>query len=250
MLSKNKIKYINSLNTKKYRKINNQFVVEGEKIVKECFTSPFGIDSIFATENWFDKNVPASKFNTQSHNIVKEEELRKISQLSKPSSALAIMNMEPFLSSAINIKQKRYLFLESIRDPGNLGTIIRSAEWFGLDQIICSPDCVDLFNQKTLQATMGSFLRVRVFQMDLAHLNDMITGLSVYATSMKGQKLQDLDLKAPYALLIGNEGKGLSKEAMNLATELVSIEKIGNTEIDSLNAAISASIFLYETSKL
>ena len=248
MLSKNKIKYINSLHTKKYRKINEQFVVEGEKIVKECLDSQFGVDSIYATEKWFSKNILPSKFNPQIHHIAETDALKKITQLSTFSPALALMNMKAFNAFELDTTQNRYLFLESIRDPGNLGTIIRTAEWFGLDQIICSPDCVDVFNQKTLQATMGSFLRVKIQQKSLDSIQTAIPNMTIYATSMSGQKLQDIKFKKPYMLLIGNEGKGLSDEAIKKATELVAIEKVGNTEIDSLNAAISASIFLYETS--
>jgi len=250
MLSKNKIKYINSLHTKKYRKIHAQFVVEGEKIVKECLDSEHGVHSVFATEEWFTNNILPSKIDPEIHHIATASDLKKITQLSTFSPALAILDIQPFHASTLDIDQNRFLFLESIRDPGNLGTIIRTAEWFGLDQIICSQDCVDLFNQKTLQATMGSFLRVKVHAKSLDTVIHDIPNLNLYATCMEGQKLKNLKFKTPFMLLIGNEGKGLSDDTMKKATELVAIEKVGNTEIDSLNAAISASIFLYETSKL
>lgn len=238
MLSKARIKLIQSLNQKKQRSELKVFVVEGKKQVTELLTSSYRIQTIVGTESWMQMHAQDIKNNTELI-TVDDEGLRKASLLQAPQEVLAIVHMPDTAAPAAPDPDAFTLVLDGIQDPGNLGTIIRIADWYGLKQVVCSNDCVDVYNPKTIQATMGSFMRVHTTYTDLIHflahstvpvLGAVINGVSVYQNT----------LPAKGVLVIGNEGKGISPGIMPLITHPISIPRIGGAE--SLNAAIATAI--------
>lgn len=241
MLSKNEIKYIQSLGHKKRRDEERLFLMEGNKMVAELLAHyPSQIVRLYATETFFEQHPAAKKI--QQHHIISEEELGRISQLQTPNQALALVHYFP--EAAIELPSTEWtLALDGIRDPGNMGTIIRLADWFGIGTIICSPDCADIYNPKVVQATMGSIMRVTVVEKELAvFLKDQ--QLPVVGAVLGGKELSSFEFPKAGILVIGNESNGIREEVISLLTEKLMIPRFG--EAESLNAAIATSIFLWE----
>ena len=242
MLSKSQIKYIQSLHRKKYRDRYALYIVDGDKMVKEYLNHVPVIHSIYATAPWIDKNRSALDTHPIECHTISEEELKKISTLKTCNQALALVKVpagEKFDLQAQ--KTGLYLVLDQIQDPGNLGTIIRTADWFGLERIFCSTDCVEAYNPKVVQSTMGSLTRVKVHYVDLPELLDGVT-LPLFAATLSGKNIFTENLPKDAVILIGNESKGISPSLLKLATEAISIPKFGKAE--SLNAAIATGIVL------
>jgi TrmH family RNA methyltransferase len=172
---------------------------------------------------------------------VKDFELEKISLLSTPHSVLAIFEQRQQAAPA-DIKQKLTLVLDNIQDPGNMGTIIRTADWFGVDTIVCSHGCADRYNPKVVQSTMGSLARVNVFYTEIAEWLQQNTTVKKYAAALDGKNTNTLKNIAEAIVIIGNEGKGISEPVMQLVNEKITIPKIGDAE--SLNAAVATGIIL------
>lgn len=196
--------------------------------------------SIITTEDWLDKNETAvKKYYKGNIEIVKDFELEKISALSTPNSVLAVFTKIEVKN--VPVKNKLTLALDDIQDPGNLGTIIRIADWFGIENIVCSLQCADMYNPKVVQGTMGSIARVNVLYTDL---NKWIAQQPVkkYAAALDGKKLKEIKSLKEGIIIIGNESKGISNEIMQLADEKITIEKYGGAE--SLNAAVATGIIL------
>jgi RNA methyltransferase, TrmH family len=237
MLSKNTIKYIQSLYQKKNRVQENVFVVEGNKMVAELLVSDFTIKTIYATPQWqTPNNIP-----THLLQVITADELKKISSLQTPQQVLAVaaLPVEKAIET-IQLLNKWTLVLDNIQDPGNLGTIIRLADWYGIENIVCSHNTVDCFNPKTLQATMGSFARVQ------CHYTDVPTFLQsiqqpIYGALLQGENIYQLQAK-PGCIVIGNEGSGISKEVLPFIKQAITIPKKGKAE--SLNAAMATSIIV------
>ena len=231
MLSKSKIKQIQSLNVKKYRQKYSQFTVEGDKSVKELLNSDLQVVELFATEKW-EGNHPKAV-------LLDEKELKKISNLNAPQNVIAWVQIPDYSLEMTKLKNKLTIVLDNIQDPGNLGTIIRIADWYGIEHIICSPDSVDLYNPKVINATMGSFTRVKVFYADLAKVLKEAK-LPVYGCVLEGDNIHQMGKVQEGIILIGNEGKGISSELLPLITKAVSIPSFG--EAESLNAAIATAV--------
>ena len=242
MLSKNKIKYIKSLHLKKYRLQERKFVVEGDKIVKELAKSSYEIESLFATKNWIDTHKIVLKPHQSIVFEADPKQLKSASNLSTSSEVLAIAHIPA--PEALDTKAPFHLYLDSIRDPGNLGTLIRTAAWFGLTKIICSPDCVDFFNSKVLQATMGAFLHIGLVNASQEDLRATLKEHQLIGASLRGTILQDFEKPPKMVLIIGNEGKGISPKLLEACDQEITISKADNSPIESLNAAISGSILL------
>lgn len=239
MISKQQIKFIQSLRLKKYRQEHQMFVVEGAKIVLELLQSNFKIFKIYGLSQWIDRQTIKNN-QTSLFQIVTESELKQISELSNPNEVLAIAYFP--IESSLNIEEGTILGLQSIRDPGNLGTIIRTADWYGIKQIICSEDCADIFNSKVVQASMGSIFRVKVCYCELIKFLSE-TKLTKYAATLhESISLHEFKNLNPGILLIGNESKGLSSELIDLCDYKLSIPRLGSAE--SLNAAVATGIFL------
>jgi TrmH family RNA methyltransferase len=237
MVSKNQIKFISGLQQKKQRLIHKMFVAEGVKVVQELLDADFELHQLYTTEDDF-KSVNDSK-----KLIVSAEDLKKISAFTTPSSCLAVFKIpeqkEIKLSGII-------VALDSVRDPGNLGTIIRLCDWFGIQQLICSNETVDVYNPKVVQATMGSISRVNV---SYINLEDFIstTSLPVFGTFMNGENIYSTTLPQEGIIVMGNEANGISKEVENSIQNRLTIPRFGTLQkTESLNVATATAIILSE----
>jgi len=239
MLTKNQIKLITQLKTKKYREIHKLFVVEGVKSIKEFIkTKRFELENIYTT----DLSIFEEK--QQNTTLINDLALKKISNLKNPNTCLAVFKM----NDAIKAKTQKGLevVLDTISDPGNLGTIIRLCDWFGIEMLYCSKETVDCFNPKVVQATMGSLNRVHVVYTELDQLLST-QDKPVYGAFMDGKNVYETSLEKNAILLIGNEGNGISNELASLVTNRIAIPKFAKTQdTESLNAAIATGIVLSE----
>lgn len=252
MISKNLIKHIRSLHHGKYRALHGEFIAEGVKVTGELLNSKFRLRYLCALADWFKSNNTAGIPATAEIFEISPEELERISALTTPNQVLAVFeipeeNQHPEIASG-----ELVLALDDLRDPGNLGTIIRTADWFRIHKIICSPGSVDVFNPKTVQSTMGSLARVEVFYIDLAALVNRIRGkIPVTATALQGENLYTATLPEGGLLLIGSESHGLSEELMNMAERRLNIPAFCNSPetthtAESLNASIATAILCSE----
>lgn len=252
MISKNQIKHINSLKINKFRKEHSAFIVEGRKNVEELLASKFHTKQIFATAVWMD-SVPATAIAGIECNICTEEELKKISDFVTPDQVLAIAQI-PASDAEIDFN-KNILMLDGIRDPGNMGTILRTADWFGFDQIVCSEDSVDIYNPKVIQATMGSFTRVNVIYTQLIDfLMNKPAGLPVYGAVLGGNELRNDTFSNQGVLIIGSESHGIRENILPLISNPVTIpnfriNSVNERKAESLNASVATAILCYEMVK-
>jgi RNA methyltransferase, TrmH family len=239
MLGKSKIKYIQSLGQKKPRDNEGVFIAEGPKIIDELLSSgKEWIQEVYGTKQWISEH--AQRFGNIAITEVTDDELGKISQLTTPNQVIAIVK-KPVVPS-FHAKDAITLVLDAIQDPGNLGTIIRIADWFGISQIVCSCDCVDVYNPKVVQSTMGSIARVHVLYTDLAVWLNEQGAVPVYAAALEGQDITSAGKIKEGIIVIGNESKGISNEVMELAKKRITIKRKGKAE--SLNAAVATGIIL------
>ncbi|ACU59171.1 TrmH family RNA methyltransferase [Chitinophaga pinensis] len=241
MLSKAQIKYIQSLQHKKYRQKSSQFMAEGDKIVPELLQEGVPVKEVYATSAWIAAHR-ALLDRTKDVNVTEVDEnvLRQLSALTTPNQAIALLDIPG--SAAIapgSLKGTVSLALETIQDPGNLGTIIRIADWFGIRQIICTPDCVDAYNPKTIQATMGSIARVKILESDISTLIKE-AGVPSYAATLHGRDITEFSKLEEGIILIGNESRGLSEAVISASTHKITIPRLGGAE--SLNAGVAAGI--------
>jgi TrmH family RNA methyltransferase len=241
MLSKNEIKYIQSSGHKKTRDEDGVFIAEGSKIIKEILTEcPQNLIKLYALPSFFEQHH--LKADGDQFIEITENELERISLLQTPQQALALLRkFQPVFIK--EVEHEWVLALDSIRDPGNMGTLIRLADWFGIRYIICSTDCVDVYNPKTVQSSMGSILRVKIIEGNLAELL-LQCPQPVFAATLHGSSVSKLTFEKEGTLLIGNESKGISNELLDLSTKKISIPSFGAAE--SLNAAVAAGIILWE----
>jgi RNA methyltransferase, TrmH family len=247
MISKNQVKLIRSLNVKKFREREALFIAEGEKIVNELFDSSFRIHSVYFTPEWKD-GIREHRDLKKLHEI-SEPDLKKISLLENPNKVLAIVHIPEMEINLKKIKEGFTLMLDDIQDPGNLGTIIRTADWFGIKNIICSKNTVDAFNPKVVQSSMGSLFRINFFYDDLRNVLTQIKNecqIPVYGALLTGENILNKKLNPQSVLLIGNESKGISGNLSNFIDEGITIPKPGSSAAESLNAAVAASILCYE----
>lgn len=245
MLSKAQISLITSLQNKKYRKQHGLFIVEGIKSVAEFVSSSYQVESIFYTG---DANTKVGKI---SHNIksyaLTEAEFQKISTLKSPQGVLALVKLPAAQRlDTVDLKNSFTIVLDDVQDPGNLGTIIRTAEWFGISHIICSVGTVDAYNPKVVQATMGSLARIQIHYTDIQKLIAE-TQLPVYGALLRGQSIYQMDWGNEGLIVMGNEGNGISAAIENLVDHAVTIPRIGQAE--SLNVAVATTVFCSEIAR-
>jgi TrmH family RNA methyltransferase len=236
-ISKNQLKIITSLSQKKYRQKHHLFIAEGKKVVNELLNSSFEIDTLFATDEF--------KTDISSDKIIRilEKDLQKISNLKSSNKALGLFKIpdeKPLKKNGIII------VLDAINDPGNLGTIIRLCDWFGVHQLVCSKDTVDCYNQKVVQASMGSLTRVSVRYLDLEpYLQD--AELPTFIADMNGANVYQTTLPKEAILVMGNEANGVSDKIKSLINHKISIPRFGDIqETESLNVATATAILLSE----
>lgn len=236
MLTNNDTKLINSLVKKKFRQKYNKFVVEGVKNIKEVLNSSIYVEKIYSIDDTFN-DFPSKNV------LITERELKKISQLVTPNTALAVCE----IPQEKKIQKNGFIIaLDDIRDPGNLGTIIRMADWFGIQQIVCSKETVDLYNPKVIQSTMGSFIRVQINYTDLEEFFETYSH-PILGTFMDGENLYKTSLPENAVLLMGNEANGISEKLESFVTQRLSIPRMGKLQqTESLNVAMATSIILGE----
>ena len=236
MVSKNQIKLINSLQQKKYRKLHNLFIAEGKKVIQELIDANFSLEHLFVTkENLFD-----SKYNFE---LISDNDLKKISALTTANDCLAVFKIKE-----VNFKVSSglELALDNIKDPGNMGTIIRLCDWFGISKIVCTEETVDIYNPKVVQATMGSLARVEVLYTNLANYLKT-TDLEIFGTFMEGTNIYKTELPSKGIIVMGNEANGISTEIENLVTQKISIPRFGSLQqTESLNVATATAVILSE----
>jgi len=240
MFSKSIEKYVNSLKQKKYRIEHSRFIAEGEKIAAEVLSSALEIDKVIALPGWIIANELLLKEKNAALIEVNEQQMSRISSLIQPSSVLLIIETPTYAIDENEISSNIHLALESISDPGNMGTIIRIADWFGIPSVFCSEDCVEVYNPKVVQATMGSFARVKCFEMNLGELFKRFPAMTVYGATLEGSNIYKTQLDDYGFIVIGNESSGISESLMPYINKKVTIPKFGQAQ--SLNAAVAAGI--------
>jgi TrmH family RNA methyltransferase len=237
MVSKNQIKLISSLHQKKQRIANQLFFAEGVKVIQELLQSNFELEHLYTTQNDFEEVSSAKK------SLINESDLKKISALATPNTCLAVFKMP---KEKEIVEAGLILALDSIRDPGNLGTILRLCDWFGINQLLCSKETVDIFNPKVVQATMGSITRVNVNYIDL---NAFIaqTKLPVFGTFMDGTNIYTTNLPQEGIIIMGNEANGISEDLEKLIKNRLTIPRFGDLQkTESLNVATATAVVLSE----
>mgnify|MGYP003403329029 FL=1 len=237
MVSKNQIKLISSLHQKKYRIAHQLFIAEGVKGINELLQSNFELEHLYVTIDEF-KSV-----STTQKTVISDADLKKISALTTPNTCLAVFKIpkeKPVLNKGLIVA------LDTIRDPGNMGTILRLCDWFGINQVVCSIETVDLYNPKVVQATMGSIARVNVNYLNLKDFLET-TSLPIYGTFMDGEDLYNSKITNEGIIILGNEANGISKQIEELVTKRITIPRFGNLQqTESLNVATATAIVLSE----
>jgi TrmH family RNA methyltransferase len=237
MLSKNQIKLIRSLKQKKYRLQHQLFVVEGKKAILEFLNSKLQLNQLFTTTLEFD-------VSDVLQTTITPKELNTISFFKTPNVALAVFKISKPKSIDFN---NLIVALDDVRDPGNLGTIIRLCDWFGVKDLVCNTDTVDIYNPKVIQATMGSITRVNVSYLDLESFLSAQKGIQKFGAFMNGETIYNLKLPNSGILVLGNEANGICKQVEFQITDRISIPRFGDIqEAESLNVANAAAILLSE----
>lgn len=237
MLSKNQLKFIRSLKKKKFRQTHQLFLAEGIKVVEELINSSFAIRKLYATESY------SNPYNISEIQTVSEKELQLISDFSSPNQIVGVFEIP---KPEEIIKHGTSLALDEINDPGNLGTIIRLCDWFGVSQLVCSENTVDCFNQKVVQASMGSLTRVSIIYMDLSEYLSNETR-TIYGTFLKGENIYNSQLDPDAVIVMGNEANGISNHIEKLIDKKITIPQFGEKQVtESLNVAMASAILLSE----
>ena len=245
MLSKNRISQIRKLHARKFRDESGLFLVEGYKCVEMLCASDFAVEEIFATEKAVTDN--AAWLAPLSPTLITADEMSRISTMQTPPELLAIAKQRPDTQDIPD--NEPLLALDHISDPGNLGTIVRTADWFDIRHIVCSPDCVEFYNPKVIQATMGSFAHVQVHRRDLVpFLQEAGSDRRILGTFLNGVNLNGFQFRNNDIVVIGNESNGISAEAAQTVTHRITIPTAaqGRETAESLNAGIAAAVVMYK----
>jgi RNA methyltransferase, TrmH family len=254
MLSKKQVSLIVSLQKKKSRDEEKLFIIEGDKIVKEFLASRWKVVTLIAKPE-FIAGLPAQLLDSAAEVIpITYEELKKVSSLTTPHNAMALVGISETFPDTEHILDNLCVALDFIQDPGNLGTIIRSAAWFGIKNIVCSDNCVDVYNPKVIQASMGAILNVDVWYLGLADFLGKARkkNIPVYGTLLEGESIYSKDLGKKGVIIFGNESKGISGELIPFMTDRIVIPKFTDAVhgIESLNVGMAASVIFSEFARI
>lgn len=240
MTTKAALKHARSLHQKKYRELSGSFLVQGERSVRELLASGWPIQTLFATEEM------ARVLGLKEAEVLDQHELDRLGTLESGNEVIAIVR-KPHPAALGRLQEDELVIaLDGIADPGNFGTVLRIADWFGIKRVLCGMDCVDEFNPKCVQASMGAFLRVEVHRHDLpAKLQELWSdGATIYLASMEGTSVFEASLRRPAVLVMGSEAHGVSKAVRDLKADLISVPRLGGAE--SLNVAMATSALCME----
>ena len=245
MITKNIIKQIASLKQQKFRKELGLFVVEGRKMTEELLQSGFKVEDLFATER-FLTDCPTLFPNAET---VSEVQMSQMSGQYTPPGILAVVRIPQ--QKTLETTSPFILALDGIANPGNMGTIIRTAEWFGIHDVVCSPDCVEIWNPKVIQATMGSIFRIHILETNLPNFLSEQTrkGKAVFGALLNGQNLFEMEKPKEGIIVIGSESHGIRNEVLPCITHAVTIPRKNNSATESLNASVAAAIILAEMTR-
>lgn len=239
MLSKAKVKYIKSLQIKKFRKINGEFVVEGAKSVAELLNSDYSFSSIYLTEDFVEKYQQLLESFKGEIVKVKQKDLEDLGTFASNNAALAVVKIKE--NTPIYLEGDEYvLVLDEVKDPGNLGTIIRIADWYGIKKIICSNDTADMYNPKVISSSMGSFTRMKVYYCSLKEYFNEGVKEAVYGATLEGTNVHKVTFEKRGFLIMGNESSGIHADHYSFIKEKISIPRIGQAE--SLNVGVATAI--------
>jgi TrmH family RNA methyltransferase len=250
MLTKSRIKHISSLKVKKYRELHGEFIAEGSKLVSELLNSNYTATALYALKEWLSENKLPTDFKAEVIEVT-EAEMARITSLSTPSPCLLTLQTRNTPFDIAIAERELVLMLDDIQDPGNLGTIIRTADWFGFNHIVCSLNTVDLYNPKTIQSTMGSVTRVNVSYQQLDEILDKLDKkVSIYGSLLDGENILNKKLNTNGIIVIGNESKGISEKIRCYINEKIFIPGYQPHQTldrpESLNASIANAIICYE----
>ena len=244
-MTKNDIKFIQSLKQTKFRKENKMFVVEGNKLVSELLASNFNVENILITESWMEK-FPEMASSLKSYEIVNAKQMEQMSSMVTPPGIIATAHTPSYNINPENAANEIILALDGINDPGNLGTMIRTADWFGINKIVCSNDCADAWQAKTIQSTMGSIFRIQIMETDLREFLSNINA-PIYGALMEGENIFTKKIeKKNGVIIIGSESHGIRKDVLPLVTYPIHIPRGKGSQTESLNASIAAAIIIAE----
>lgn len=249
MITKNDIKFIQSLKQTKYRKENKMFLVEGNKLVSEMLSSNFKVENILVTDLWLEKFPDMAK-TLPYYDIISQKQMEQISSMVTAPGIIATAHTPSYRINPEDAENEFIVALDGINDPGNLGTIIRTADWFGIDKIVCSHDCADAWQAKTIQSTMGSIFRVKVMETDLREFLSATQQLSNTATPIFGALMEGENIftkkieKKNGVIVIGSESHGIRQDVLPLVTSPIHIPRATGSKTESLNASVAAAIIL------
>ncbi len=240
--SKGQVKYLQSLKLKKNRLKYASFVAEGSKVIKDIICDNIlDVKEIYAVDSFYTEEKEWLSTRSFACYLISQKELDQISTLRTPHHIVAECSIP---QQVLNPHAHSALFLDQIADPGNLGTLLRSCDWFGIEQLVLSPGCADLFNPKAVQAAKGSTGRIPFTIMDVAELSSKLPQHHWYYADMGGTPVQQLEVSKPFILAVGSESHGLSKETLSMNGYAVSLPKVGQSRIDSLNVATATTALL------
>lgn len=248
-MTKNEIKVIQSLKQAKNRRELGLFVVEGTKLIEELLTSSFTIRNVFATEAWIDKNAQLAA--TLRYEVVSEKQMEQMSGMVTPPGILAIARIPRYAIVPEDAKDNIIIALDGINDPGNLGTIIRTADWFGIRHVVCSRDTADCWQQKTIQSAMGSVFRIKIIDCELFTFLSKAREINIpiFGALMQGENIFSKKKPQNGIVVIGSESHGIKRETLPFITEPIHIPHGNGSRTESLNAAVAAAIIMAEFRK-
>ncbi|MCX6300809.1 MAG: RNA methyltransferase [Bacteroidia bacterium] len=254
MVSKSKMNFIISLQKKKAREEEGLYVIEGDKLVKEFLAAGVPVKILIAKPEFLNSLSLFQKQGVEEIIPANYDDLKKISSLKTPHNALAVIRIPDIRIDAGNLRKELSVALDCVQDPGNLGTIIRAAAWFGIRNIYCSEDCVDVYNPKVIQSSMGAILHVNVFYTDLQKLLESASGdkIRIFGAMVQGESIYSYRLSNNGIILLGNESKGISEELIPYISDRIMIPKQtdASSGIDSLNVSMAASVILSEFTRV
>ena len=242
MLSKNQIKILRGLQRKKERKNSGLFIVEGKKIVQEILDSKDDWVELYATKFWLDQYPEYVALENVFE--ITDKDLAQISSFKTPNDVMLLLKQKAEIDFSEVHSTDIVLALDGIKDPGNMGTIIRLADWFGVSHILCTTDSVDQYNPKVVQSAMGSISRVNIHYGDLVHMLTQLESHKIYACDLNGESIHEVVFKGKTVLIMGSESHGISKEVNSIVDNKITIPSVSNTGIDSLNVASATAISL------
>jgi len=244
MLSKNQLKRLRGLQRKKERVNSGLFVVEGKKIVAEILQSSTTYVELYATSNWFDNNP--TFLNKDNSYELSDRDLGQVSSLKTPNEVLLVLKQKSLTSFDVVSNEVLVLALDAVNDPGNLGTIIRLADWFGVHHILCTSNTVDQYNPKTVQSAMGSINSVQMHYGDLGEMLSNLKSHTIYASDLNGDSIYTTSFAEKSVILMGSESHGISEEILSIVNKKITIPTFSVSGVDSLNVATATAIVLSE----